>query len=233
MYRGWTEFTNVFLSMINNRNIGKILEKIERKSRFHIQPSVSAIASGHSSPFHVLIATLLSLRTKDAVTLAASKRLFQVADTPDAILRLTSKKIEKLIYPVVFYRNKSAQILEICAKLIKEYQGVVPNNLDVLLEFKGVGRKTANLVLILGYGIPAMCVDTHVHRISNRFGYIQTKTPDESEQILRRQLPIKYWLTFNDLLVTFGQNQCTPVSPFCSTCPITSECPKINVLKYR
>lgn len=219
--------------MISNKNIGTILRKIETCTRQWVQPSVSMIANGHATPFHVLIATLLSLRTKDEVTMTASRRLFEHADTPDTMLLLTQKKIEKLIYPVAFYRNKSAHILEICRTLRTEYNGIVPKEINELLKFKGVGRKTANLVLILGYGIPAMCVDTHVHRISNRVGYIKTKTPDESEQHLRNKLPVKYWLSYNDLLVTFGQNQCKPVSPFCSSCPIQSYCPKIGVNKKR
>ncbi|MBL7995545.1 endonuclease III [bacterium] len=219
--------------MITNKNIGIILKRIEKKTRHNVLPSVSIIASGSSSPFHVLIATILSLRTKDAVTLEASIRLFNTAETPESLILLSQKELEKLIYPVAFYRNKSAQILEICRRLINEHSGIVPKELDELLKFKGVGRKTANLVQILGFGIPAMCVDTHVHRISNRFGYIKTKTPDESELKLRQKLPIRYWLSYNDLLVTFGQNQCKPVSPVCSTCPVTKECPKVNVSRHR
>ena len=219
--------------MINNHAIGKILRIIERKSKQWTLPSVSAIAHGTSSPFKVLISTILSLRTKDEVTMSASHRLFQKADTPETILRLKGHQIEKLIYPVAFYRNKAGHILEICNELIEKHEGIVPNDLDTLLKFKGVGRKTANLVLILGYGIPAMCVDTHVHRISNRLGYIKTRNPDESEQKLRQKLPLKYWMKYNDLLVTYGQNQCKPVSPLCSTCPISSFCPQIGVTKHR
>lgn len=219
--------------MINNRNIGHILKKILSSTRHLKQPSVSMIASGSTSPFRVLIATLLSLRTKDEITMEASMRLFQAADTPDSLILLSQRQIEKLIYPVAFYRNKALQILNICRKLIEEYNRIVPKALDELLKFNGVGRKTANLVQILGYGIPAMCVDTHVHRLSNRFGYIKTKSPDESELKLREKLPVKYWLTYNDLLVTFGQNQCRPISPFCTTCPINTNCPKIGVTKMR
>jgi endonuclease-3 len=219
--------------MISNNNIGKILKIIEKQSTQWTLPSVSMIAQEPSSPFRVLIATLLSLRTKDEVTMAASRRLFRNADTPLTMIRLRTKQIEKMIYPVAFYRNKSRQILDICKDLINTHKGIVPKDLDSLLKFKGVGRKTANLVLILGYGIPAMCVDTHVHRISNRWGYINTRNPDESEQKLRQQLPQKYWMKYNDLLVTYGQNQCKPVSPLCSTCPIGPYCPKIGVTKYR
>lgn len=218
---------------MNNNNIGKILGIIEKQSSQWTPPSVSTIAKGPPSPFRVLIATLLSLRTKDEVTMAASRRLFQEADTPETILQLSKKQIEKLIYPVAFYRIKSVNILNICKDLIANHAGAVPKDLDSLMHFKGVGRKTANLVLILGYGIPAMCVDTHVHRISNRLGYIKTRTPDESEYKLRQKLPLKYWMKYNDLLVTYGQNQCKPVSPICSTCPLTKYCPKIGVTKHR
>ncbi len=218
---------------MNNNNIGKILGIIEKKSSQWTPPSVSTIAQGPPSPFRVLIATLLSLRTKDEVTMAASRRLFQEADTPETILQLSKKQIEKLIYPVAFYRIKSVNILNICKDLIANHAGAVPKDLDSLMHFKGVGRKTANLVLILGYGIPAMCVDTHVHRISNRLGYIKTRTPDESEYKLRQKLPLKYWMKYNDLLVTYGQNQCKPVSPICSTCQLTKYCPKIGVTKHR
>lgn len=219
--------------MINNKNIGKILKAIEQNIRQWTQPSVSMIASAHCSPFRVLISTILSLRTRDEITMAASKRLFQIADTPESVKYLKQKQIERLIYPVAFYRNKSYQILNISRELSENHKGIVPQDLDELLKFKGVGRKTANLVQILGFGIPAMCVDTHVHRISNRLGYIKTKSPDESEQKLRNHLPKKYWLRYNDLLVTFGQNQCKPVSPFCNTCLISIHCPKINVKKHR
>lgn len=218
---------------MNNNNIGKILGIIEKQSSQWTPPSVSTIAKGPPSPFRVLIATLLSLRTKDEVTMAASRRLFQEADTPETILQLSKKQIEKLIYPVAFYRIKSVNILNICKDLIANHAGAVPKDLDSLMHFKGVGRKTANLVLILGYGIAAMCVDTHVHRISNRLGYIKTRTPDESEYKLRQKLPLKYWMKYNDLLVTYGQNQCKPVSPICSTCPLTKYCPKIGVTKHR
>lgn len=218
---------------MNNNNIGKILRIIEKQSSQWTPPSVSTIAQGPPSPFRVLIATLLSLRTKDEVTMAASRRLFQEADTPETILQLPKKQIEKLIYPVAFYRIKSVNILNICKDLIANHAGAVPKDLDSLMQFKGVGRKTANLVLILGYGIPAMCVDTHVHRISNRLGYIKTRTPDESEHKLRQKLPLKYWMKYNDLLVTYGQNQCKPVSPICSTCPLSEYCPKIGVTKHR
>ncbi len=219
--------------MITNKNIGRVLAIIENESRQWIQPSVSMIAKGRTSPFRVLIATLLSLRTKDEVTMAASERLFSEADSPESMICLNARQIQNLIYPVAFYRNKASHIIGICRELLEKYNGKVPRDLDTLLKFKGVGRKTANLVLILGYGIPAMCVDTHVHRISNRFGYIRTKTPDESEIALRQKLPVRYWMKYNDLLVTYGQNVCKPISPHCTLCPIGIHCPKVGVTKHR
>jgi endonuclease-3 len=219
--------------MVTNKNIGRVLANIKRKAIQWKEPSVSAIAATRVSPFRVLMATLLSLRTKDEVTLPASERLFRLADTPELLINFSPKEIQQAIYPVAFYRNKSAHIIEICRILVEKYSGTVPDELDELLKFKGVGRKTANLVLILGYGKPAMCVDTHVHRISNRMGYIRTKTPDESEFALREKLPKKYWLMYNDLLVAFGQNLCRPVSPMCRSCNISKYCARRGVTTFR
>ncbi|RLD12363.1 MAG: endonuclease III [Chlamydiae bacterium] len=182
-------------------------------------------------PFRTLIACILSLRTKDKTTYAASERLFAHADTPLLMLKLGEKKIAKLIYPVGFYNQKSKQIINICKTLLEKYDGKVPNKIDELLKFNGVGRKTANLVVTEAFNKPGICVDTHVHRISNRWGYIKTKTPDETELILRKKLPEKYWINFNRLLVTYGQNLCLPLSPKCSQCKISSMCKKIGVKK--
>lgn len=146
---------------------------------------------------------------------------------------MNKSRIEKLIYPVGFYKTKSETILRISRELIGRYGGVVPGDIERLMEFKGVGRKTANLVMILGFGQPAMCVDTHVHRVSNRWGFVATRHPDESEMILREKLPVRYWLDYNDLLVTFGQNLCKPVSPLCSACPVSRSCPKNGVTRSR
>jgi endonuclease-3 len=220
-------------AMVTNTTIGHVLRVIEKKTLRWTEPSVSAMAAARASPFRVLIATVLSLRTKDEVTLPASERLFRLADTPQSMLRLSPEEIQQAIYPVCFYRNKSRHILGICERLIERYDGRVPDTLEQLLEFKGIGRKTANLVLILGYGKPAMCVDTHVHRISNRLGYIKTKTPDESEMALRKKLPAKHWMKYNDLLVAFGQNQCKPVSPLCGSCLVSKFCPRIGVTRFR
>lgn len=185
------------------------------------------------SPFHVLISCLLSLRTKDSATATASKRLFAVADNPQTLARTPVEKVEHLIYPVGFYRNKARTVVEISQVLVEKYGGEIPSDIDELLTFKGVGRKTANLVATEGFGLAGICVDTHVHRICNIWGYVQTKTPEETEYALRGKLARRYWIPFNKLLVTFGQNLCKPVSPLCSTCPISVMCPGIGVIKWR
>lgn len=195
--------------------------------------TVPIVSHYAESPFKVLISTLLSLRTKDKTTAEAARRLFAVADTPDAILRLPVDTLEKLIYPVGFYKNKAKTLHHVCHTLLEKYGGKVPGGLDELLTIKGVGRKTANLVVTLGFNLPGICVDIHVHRISNRWGYVNTATPDETETALRKKLPNKYWIEFNDLLVTYGQNVCLPVSPRCSTCPLAALCPKTGVTRHR
>ncbi len=186
-------------------------------------PAVTIVAQCES-PFKVLVSCIISLRTKDDVTAMASERLFARAGTPDDMTRLSAAEIAGLIYPAGFYRNKSEQILEISSRLVTEYGGRVPDEIDELLKFKGVGRKTANLVVTLGFGKPGICVDTHVHRICNRWGYVETRTPDESETALRKKLPAEYWIEINDLLVAFGQNHCHPVSPRCSSCRLKEYC---------
>ncbi len=196
-------------------------------------PVVGLIAEKTRDPFCVLISCLLSLRTRDETTAAASERLFRVANTPQAMLALESEEIQKAIYPVAFYRNKSKSILEICRRLIEQFGGQVPDSMEALLSLHGVGRKTANLVVTVAYKKPGICVDTHVHRISNRIGLIQTRTPDESEMALRSILPRRYWISFNDWLVPYGQFICTPISPFCSRCQITDFCKKTGVGKQR
>lgn len=210
------------------------IQRLRKAAAGFTSPSVSQIAYLNANrPFRVLISCLLSLRTKDEVTFPASKRLFDLAPDVHALSKLTPQEIEKIIYPVGFYRNKARQIPEICQKLLSDYHGEVPSDLEKLLEFKGVGRKTANLVRTLGHGKDGICVDTHVHRISNRLGYVKTKTPDETEFTLREVLPKKYWIEYNDLLVTWGQNVCKPVSPLCSVCVLQKECPKIGVTHSR
>ncbi|WP_243373346.1 endonuclease III [Geotalea sp. SG265] len=196
-------------------------------------PAVTIVSQREGNPFKVLISCILSLRTQDKTTAAASERLFALADTPGKLAALSLDTIEKAIYPVGFFRVKAAQIRDIARALVDRYQGRVPDDLDELLSFKGVGRKTANLVVTLGFGKPGICVDTHVHRICNRWGYVRTKTPEQTEQALRNKLPAEYWLIINDLLVTFGQNQCFPVSPVCSTCPLIGMCNRVGVKKSR
>lgn len=213
-------------------DIDTVLKSIEQENKKFIEPVVTTI-SRRRTPFHVLISCLLSLRTKDQTTREASNRLFAVADNPEDMRKIPVSKLEKLIYPVGFYRTKAKKIKEICEELVKTYRGKVPDEIDELLKLNGVGRKTANLVVTLGYKKPGICVDTHVHRITNRWGYITTKNPHETEFILRQKLPQKYWLTINDLLVTYGQNICVPVSPKCSICPVSKYCQKVGVARHR
>jgi endonuclease-3 len=196
-------------------------------------PVVTLIAESSDSPFKVLISCILSLRTQDSTTAQASRRLFALADSPQAMMKLTAKKIEQAIFPVGFYRTKAKTILEICRTLIDVYDGKVPDEIDELIKLKGVGRKTANLVVTLGYNKPGICVDTHVHRISNRWGYVKTATPEKTEAALREKLPKKYWIEYNDLLVSFGQQVCRPISPLCSQCPLAKYCSQIGVTVRR
>ncbi len=215
------------------RHLPEILAVLRRETLRWKEPVVGTFARGEHAPFKVLISTVLSLRTKDATTEKASHHLFARADSPGRMLKLSASEIETLIYPVGFYRTKARNILEICRALLEKFQGRVPDDLDTLLTLKGVGRKTANLVVTAGFGKPGICVDTHVHRISNRWGFVKTKTPEETERELRRVLPKRYWIRFNDLLVAYGQNLCVPVSPFCSRCKIRRFCPRIGVGKSR
>lgn len=196
-------------------------------------PAVSYVAITKNDPYCVLISTLLSLRTKDDVTLKASVRLFEKADNPQAMLKLSAKEIEDLIFPTGFYRTKAQRILEVSQVLADKYGGKVPDTVEELLALPGVGIKTANLTLNLGFGIDAICVDCHVHQISNRMGWIKTKTPEESEKVLQTVMPRRYWIPLNELLVSYGQEVCTSVSPRCSLCPENGQCPKIGVVKSR
>ncbi len=196
-------------------------------------PSVSKIASEKRDPFKVLISTIISSRTKDDVTLKASKRLFSVADTPEKMKDVPEPRIAECIYPAGFYTTKAKHIREASILLTKNFAGEVPESRDDLLLLPGVGRKTANLVLNLGFGIPAICVDTHVHRISNRIGFVHTKSPEETERELMKILPKNYWIEINGLFVAFGKKICTPQSPLCSTCTFREECPKIGVERSR
>ena len=212
--------------------INDIVTILKRENKKYIVPIVT-IVSMTKSPFMVLISCILSLRTKDKVTAEASNRLFKLANNPEKMLGLSIKSIEKAIYPVGFYKTKAKRIKEICRVLLDDYEGVVPNEIDELLKLNGVGRKTANLTVTLGYGKLGICVDTHVHRISNRLGLVKTKTPEQTEFALRKKLPQKHWLIYNDLLVTYGQNLCVPISPWCSKCRIFKYCKRVGVKKSR
>ena len=190
-------------------------------------------AGGAYDPFRVLISCLLSLRTKDEVTDQATLRLFARARSPQQMLSLPLPKIRKLIYPVGFYRTKALRIHQICQQLLGRFQGKTPDSLEDLLTLPGVGRKTANLVRTVGFGKPGICVDVHVHRISNRMGYVRTRNPFETEMALRKKLPKRYWLEYNTLLVSFGQAVCRPVSPWCSRCAIRKQCARVGVIQSR
>jgi len=193
-------------------------------------PSVTQISNNvKNDPFRVLISTIISLRTKDVVTLKASERLFKLADEPNSMLRLLPEDIQKAIYPAGFYKRKSYTILEICKTLLNDYNGMVPADIDELLKLKGVGRKTANLVLIEGFDMEGICVDVHVHRICNRTGLVRTKTADDTESSLREILPKRYWKKFNEMLVVYGQKICRPRYPLCSCCKISAICDKIGI----
>ncbi|MEK7373320.1 MAG: endonuclease III [candidate division NC10 bacterium] len=195
--------------------------------------ALAEVAQRRRDPFRVLIACLLSLRTRDETTGPASERLFALADTPAAMLRLSASRIERAIFPVGFYRTKARVILGVCRDLVEHFGSRVPDTIDELLTLKGVGRKTANLVVTVGFGKPGICVDIHVHRISNRLGYVRTRAPEETEVALRARLPRRYWIGYNDLLVSFGQNVCVPVSPKCSICPVRGLCPRVGVTRSR
>ena len=209
-----------------------VLRRVKKLTKFWRTPVVTTI-SRKGNPFMVLVSCLLSLRTRDEITDAAFKRLFIFANTPKKLLCADHRKVEKAIYPVAFYRSKTVKLYEICRSLVDENEGRVPDTLDKLLKLKGVGRKTANLTLVLGYNKLGICVDVHVHRITNRWGYVNTKSPDETEKVLRGKLPERYWKEINNLLVSFGQNICRPQSPYCSKCNISEYCGQYGVKSQR
>jgi endonuclease III len=221
------------LERVDNRRLAWFLDRVALLTEDLDVPVVTLIAQGSKDPFRVLASTLLSARTKDETTAAASARLFALGDTPEAIARLSEKKIESLIRPVGFYRTKAKHLRAMCLELIDRFDGQVPRTIEELVELPGVGRKTANLVLVEGFQTPAICVDTHVHRITNLWGYIDTRDPTESEVALRAKLPKRWWLDINRLLVAFGQHLCKPVSPLCSQCPLKARCPRIGVERFR
>ncbi len=214
--------------MVNSKkNIDKIIKGI-KDANLPQRDFVKMMETFHD-PFKVLICCILSLRTNDLTTYPCSLRMLELGTTPQDFLKVDVETLAKAIYPVGFYKNKAQQILDISKELVENYDGKVPASIDELVKFKGVGRKTANLVLAKGFGIPAICVDVHVHRISNRLGWVKTKTPEETEMELRKLLPEKYWLDINTILVTFGQNLCKPQRPMCETCPVQEYCESFAV----
>ncbi len=214
-------------------DIDRFVETVAAHYRQWNPPIVTFIANRGATPFEVLVSTLLSLRTKDEVTSEAARRLFRKADTPEQILALGERELSRLIYPVGFYPTKARRLVEISRIILDTHGGQVPDTMEGLLALPGVGRKTANLVLVEGFKQDAICVDTHVHRISNRMGYVQTRTPEQTEFALRKKLPRKHWVRYNELLVAFGQMICRPISPFCSKCPVAAMCPRVGVEKHR
>lgn len=210
------------------KHLRAIMNRISHELGYD-EPVLTRIARKTRDPFQVLISCLLSLRTRDETTAAASKRLFAICDDPKRMKRLSPARIEKAIYPVGFYKTKARRIIEICGLLLDEHDGRVPDTLEGLLALPGVGPKTANIVIVYGFGKPGLPIDTHCHRIPNRIGWIETKTPEETEQVLRKELPRKYWMLFNDLFVQFGQNMCKPIGPKCPKCVIAKYCEKRGV----
>ncbi|MFO8015976.1 MAG: endonuclease III [Candidatus Woesearchaeota archaeon] len=213
---------------MDNSNVDQVIRILKREAGRLKAPIVTEV-SWRKDPFHVLVSCVLSLRTKDETTAKAFQRLRKKANTPKKLMGLRVGEIEKTIYPVGFYKTKAKRLKEIGKRLVEDYGGEVPDEIDELLKLDGVGRKTANLVVTLGYGKQGICVDTHVHRISNRLGYVKTKTPEQTEFALREKLPKKHWLIYNDLLVAWGQNICTPTSPWCSKCRIRKYCERAGV----
>jgi endonuclease-3 len=218
---------------MDDRKMPEIIRLLEQELARRKLPIVTELAEKHQDPFEILISTLLSLRTKDEVTAVATERLFSMASAPAEMLRLSEEEIQRAIYPVGFYRNKAETIRHVCGELIDRFESRVPDSIEELLTLKGVGRKTANLVVSLGFNKPGLCVDTHVHRISNRLGYVRTKNPEETEFALRAKLPPEYWHRYNTLLVAFGRNTCRPISPLCSRCPVRPCCDHVGVAKSR
>ncbi|MBO6087704.1 endonuclease III [bacterium] len=209
---------------MEDKDIGKVVQLIKDAK----QPlsDFGKLMENFHDPYLVLIACILSLRTNDNTTYPATLRMLKIGKTPKDFADCDVKELEKAIYPVGFYTNKAKQIIELSKELVEKYNSKVPNSIEELCKFNGVGRKTANLTIAKGFNEPAICVDVHVHRIFNRLGYLKTKTPDETEMVLREKLPQKYWIDINTLLVTHGRNVCKPIKPLCSKCPIQKYCDK-------
>lgn len=219
---------------MKDRDIHRAISILEDETSTWTETALALVAEQtRRDPFRILIGTVLSLRTKDETTAAACERLFALAGDPAAMLALSEETLDRAIYPVGFHTTKARNILQICRILVDAYRGAVPDDIETLVTLPGVGRKTANLVVTIGFGKPGICVDTHVHRISNRWGYIATRNPDQSEFALREKLPSEYWIRYNDLLVMYGQNVCKPVSPFCSRCRLSPFCDRVGVEKSR
>jgi endonuclease-3 len=214
-------------------DIHVFLRLVKKSNKQWPVPVVGHLAEQGSDPFKILIACILSLRTRDQTTAEASERLFAISSDPYSMSEMDLKEIEKAIFPVGFFRTKARQIQAMSQKICEDFTGKTPDTIADLLCLPGVGRKTANLVVTVGHKKPGICVDTHVHRICNRWGYVVTKTPDKTEQVLREKLPKKFWIPINGLLVSFGQNQCTPISPWCSSCDLSGICEKVGVVSSR
>jgi len=210
--------------MKQTKGFDKVISILKKDMKKYTNPSVTQISNTSKDPFKVMISCILSLRTRDQTTLAASERLFKLAGTPEETAKLTTKQIEKAIYPVGFYKTKAVRIKNMCKVLIEKYSSRVPDSMEELLKFKGVGRKTANIVIVYGFHKEGLPIDVHCNRIPNRLGWVKTKTPEQTEEKLRKLLPKKLWLDFNNIFVTFGQNICLPVGPKCFKCPIEKYC---------
>ncbi len=222
----------IFVSMKDDEIAGAFTA-IRTMSKSWSKPLVQGDRKVVRDPFRVLISCIISLRTRDEVTGPASERLFRLASDPGAMSKLSDRAIEKAIYPAGFYRNKARQIARICRELVEYHESKVPATVDELLQFKGVGRKTANMVVTAGHNRPGICVDIHVHRITNRWGYVSTNSPDETEMVLREKLPRRYWKGINRILVLFGQQICRPLSPLCTGCTLAGRCARNGVKKSR
>ncbi len=210
---------------MKDSDISKIIDILTKEKQ--PQSEFVKLMDSFKNPYLVLIACILSLRTNDKTTYPATLRMLELAKTPEEMMNVSEQDLAKAIYPVGFYKNKAGQIIELSKILVEKYNSVVPDSIEELCKFRGVGRKTANLVLSLGFGKPAICVDVHVHRIFNRLGYIKTSNPEETEFALRDKLPLEFWIPINTLLVTHGQNVCKPINPKCDSCPVSDFCDKI------
>lgn len=218
---------------MDNADLPTVNRILKREYARHDAPVVELTKARTNDPFLILLTTILSARTKDATTAEVSRRLFKTVKRPADLKKLTQKQLEKLIFPIGFYRTKAKHLRALPDVLSKRFNGKVPETIDELCELPGVGRKTANLVSTVAFDRYGICVDVHVHRISNRLGYVDTKTPLETEMALREKLPRRYWKTWNSHLVSYGQTVCTPTNPWCSKCPIAQHCPKLGVKRSR